>query len=36
METFSEDVFEFREARLIGGDKGAGVGVIDGLGDLMP
>ena len=26
-----EDTFEFREARIVGGDKGAGVGVMDGM-----
>ena len=31
METFSEDAFEFREARIVGGDKEAEVGVMDGL-----
>ena len=30
MET-SEDVFEFRKARIVCGDKGAGVGVMGGL-----
>ena len=28
METFSEDVFEYREARIVGGDKGAGARVM--------
>ena len=31
METFSEDVFEFREAWIVVSDKGTGVGVMDGL-----
>ena len=31
METFSKDVFEFREARILGGDEGAGVGVLNEL-----
>ena len=31
METFSKDVFEFREARIVYGNKGAGVGVMGGL-----
>ena len=31
METFTEDTFEFWEARILGGDKGAGVGVMGGL-----
>ena len=31
MVTFSEDAFEFREARIVGDDKGAGVGVMGGL-----
>jgi hypothetical protein len=31
VEIFSEDVFEFREARIEGGDKGTGVGTVDGL-----
>ena len=31
METFSEDVFEFREARILGGDEGAGVVFMGGL-----
>ena len=35
METFSEDAFEFREDRIEGSDKGAGLGVMGGLGDLM-
>ena len=32
METFTEDSFELREARIIGDDKGAAVGVMAGLG----
>ena len=28
METFTEDPFEFQEARIVGGDEGAGVGVM--------
>ena len=28
METFMEDRFEFRKARIVGGDEGAGVGVM--------
>ena len=31
METFTEDTFEFREARIVSGDEGAGVGVMGGL-----
>ena len=31
METFTEDTFEFRKARIVGGDEGAGVGVMSGL-----
>ena len=31
MKTFSEDTFEFREARIVGGDRGAGVGIMRGL-----
>ena len=31
METFTEDMFEFWEARIVGGDEGAGVGVMGGL-----
>ena len=31
METFSEDAFGLREARIVGGDKGTGVGVMGGL-----
>ena len=31
METFTEDPFEFQEARIEGGDEGAGVGVMVGL-----
>ena len=31
MEPFTEDTFEFRKARIVGGDEGAGVGVMDGL-----
>ena len=31
VETFTENVFEFREARIVGGDKGArGNGSVDG------
>ena len=33
METFSENMFEFRETKVLCGDKGAGAGV--GLGDLV-
>ena len=32
VKTFSEDAFEFREARIVGGDKGARVWVMIGLG----
>ena len=28
-------MFEFGEARMVDGDKGAGVGVVDQLGELM-
>ena len=31
METFTEDAFEFRKARVVGGDEGAMVGVMGGL-----
>ena len=31
METFKEYPFEFREARIVGSDKGAGFGVMGGL-----
>ena len=31
METFTEDTFEFRKARIVGGDEGAEVGVMRGL-----
>ena len=31
METFTEDMFEFRKARIVGGDAEAGVGVMGGL-----
>ena len=31
VETFTEDTFEFREARIVGGDEGAGVRVMGGL-----
>ena len=31
MRTFSKDAFEFREARIICGNKGGGVGVMGGL-----
>ena len=34
METFMEDTFEFRVARIVGGDEGAGVGVMGGLSRL--
>ena len=30
METFKEDTFEFQEARIVGGDEGAGVGIMWG------
>ena len=33
VETFSEDMFEFGEARIVGTDKEAGVGVVSGLGE---
>ena len=33
MKTFSDDAYEFREARIVDGDKGAGGGVIGGLGE---
>ena len=33
METFTEYRFEFWKARIVGGDKGAGVGVMGGLRD---
>ena len=29
--TFFEDTFEFRKARIVGGDEGAEVGVMGGL-----
>jgi hypothetical protein len=32
VETFSEDLFEFREPRIVGCDKGTGVGVMGVLG----
>ena len=35
METFTEDRFEFRKARIVGDDEGAGVGVMGGLGAWM-
>ena len=41
METFKEDMFEFRKARIVGGDEGAGIGVmgklrgLDGLSTLL-
>ena len=31
METFTEDTFEFWKARVVGGDEGAGVGIMGGL-----
>ena len=31
METFTEDPFEFQEARIVNGDEGAGIGVMVGL-----
>ena len=31
METFTEDTFEFRKARIVDGDEGAEVGVMGGL-----
>jgi hypothetical protein len=31
VETFTEDTFEFQEARVVGGDEVAGVGVMGGL-----
>jgi hypothetical protein len=31
VETFTEDTFKFWEARIVGGDKGAGIGVMCGL-----
>jgi hypothetical protein len=31
VETFSEDAFEFREAWIVGLNKGAGVGVMGGF-----
>ena len=34
METFTEDTFEFREARIVDGDEVAGVGVMGGLREL--
>ena len=34
METFTEDTFEFRKARIVGGDEGAVVGVLGGLREL--
>ena len=34
METFLEDTFEFREARIVGGDERVGVGVMCGLREL--
>ena len=34
VETFTEDTFEFRKARIVGGDEGADVGVIGGLREL--
>ena len=35
VETFSKDEFEFREARIVDGDKGDGVGVMGRLVNLM-
>ena len=35
METFTEDTFEFRKARIVGGDEWAGVGVMGRLRGLM-
>jgi len=35
VETFSKDVFEFGEVRIVGGDKGTGVETWLGWGDLM-
>ena len=32
MKTFSKDIFEFGEAKIVYGDKGAGIRVIGGLG----
>ena len=34
METFTEDMFEFQEASIVGGDEEAGVGVMGGLREL--
>ena len=34
MKAFSKDAFDFRKARIVHGNKGAGVGVIGGLEDL--
>ena len=34
METFTEDPFEFRKARIVGGGEGAEVGVVGGLSGL--
>ena len=34
METFTKDTFEFRKARIVGGDEGAEVGVMGGLREL--
>jgi hypothetical protein len=31
VETFTEDTFEFQKARIVGGDEGAGIGVMGGL-----
>ena len=31
METFTEDPFKFRKARIVGGGEGAGIGVTVGL-----
>ena len=31
MRTFTEDAFEFREVKIVGGDKGARVGGMGGL-----
>ena len=35
METFSRDKFEFGKARIVYGNRGDGVRVMDGLGELM-
>ena len=36
MGIFSKDMFEFGEGRIVGGDMGVRVGVMSGLGDLVP